>query len=599
MNKLLVSPPKTRISFNAGITGHRSLPKANETLLCQQIESVLHHIKKVTGEVHREIAQLHTEDPPVLRLITMLAEGSDRIAAKCALKNDFRLQCPLPMGIAEYEKDFETADSREEFHQLISQAERILKIESCTKVRSRAYQNSGQIMLGHSDLLIAIWDGLDSGKVGGTSDMVEQAKQLDIPVVWIESEAPHKIHFLYGHETEQDWSVELTEAVRNLLIPWKAEEKNRNFPEAYFKEHIGKTSHFKLYNHLTSQLSFHSGKKENRKKDESFPKDKFYTEHYQSHYYCADELAKFYRDLYRSCGVLRQFLPFLASIGLSLGFYAVLFGGPNGAPPGQKEFLDLISNIGFLLQAFCFILIIVLSKIEHRFHWHQKFVDYRALSELLRQMDYLGQSGLVIRGLRVPAFNRNVSVSWINWQFRAIVREAGLPSGTLDKKRIKEYTENLNHKILQGQIEYHHDNTLKMQLITRRLERFAMTIYYIGVLIVALRVGVHILTTGDWWTRFGSDEKSYISTFFNMLSMVIPLFSALAFGLSSQQGFDRIGQLSEAMSEKLENISQQLNTGKEKDFYTYMKFSQHTADLMLSEFTDWNSFIKSKNISDH
>lgn len=589
MDQPLTSPPKTRMSFHAGITGHRSLPKADEKLLLRQMESILCLIKDTTLNAYCEVSHLHTAEPPALRLITMLAEGSDRIAAKCALKNGFQLQCPLPMKTEEYEKDFEAADSLEEFRSLLAQAERVLEIEACTRVRSRAYQNGGQVMLGHIDLLIAVWDGLDSGKVGGTSDMVEQAKHQDIPVVWIESEAPHKIRFLYGRGSGNNWQDDLSAAVRRLLLPWNAGEKKKNSPETYFRERVGLKSHFKLYRHLTDLLSFRRDKK-GTEQEKPFSEDEFYAAHYQPHFYCADELAKYYRDLYRSCGVLRQLLPFLANIGLSMGFYTVLFGGPNGAPPGQKQVIDLVSNIGFLLQALAFLFIIILSKMERRLHWQQKFTDYRALSELLRQMDYLSQAGLVVRGLRVPAFGRDIGASWVNWQFRAIVREAGIPSGTLDEKQMKQCKENLHRNILQDQIRYHRNNARKMQLVTRRLERFGMTIYYVGVLIVALRGGVHILISG---------KNDYISTFFNMLSMVIPLFSALAFGLSAQEGFDRIGQISTAMSENLNNISQQLNTENKVDFSTYMIFSEHTADLMLSEFTDWNSFIKSKGISDH
>ncbi len=33
---------------------------------------------------------------PALRLISPLAEGSDRIAAECALRLGYELQCPLP-----------------------------------------------------------------------------------------------------------------------------------------------------------------------------------------------------------------------------------------------------------------------------------------------------------------------------------------------------------------------------------------------------------------------------------------------------------------------------------------------------------------------
>ena len=57
-------------------------------------------------------------------------------------------------------------------------------------------------MLAQSDVLIAIWDGEDAKGKGGTGQIVKEALINEIPVVWINSAAPHDMRVLMGGEYE-------------------------------------------------------------------------------------------------------------------------------------------------------------------------------------------------------------------------------------------------------------------------------------------------------------------------------------------------------------------------------------------------------------
>jgi hypothetical protein len=591
-----IHPPKTKLTFNVGFTGHRNLPNADTDILIKQVDSVLNKIKTVAEEVQLNNQGLFLEGSAELRVLSMLAEGADRLFTQCGLGLGYHFQCALPMKREKYETDFETVESKEAFSRLLAKAESVLKIEECTEVRSRAYQDCGHVILGQSDILVAIWDGKDSGKVGGTSDLIAFAMQHDIPIIWIDSSVGHPIKYMYGDKVESNWESELEAEVKDLLIPWGNNDENKELYKKYINENIEKGSHAKLYDRFTNFILLQF-KKSPYSEDET--RDDFYQKNYYRYYYATDRLAMIYRDLYRSCGILRQLLPFLASLGLALGFYGVLFGGPQNLSPAQTSMFNTISNIGFLLQALCFIMIIVLSKIENTFRWHKKFSDYRELSELIRQMEYLAPLGIVIKGVRAPAFNKDVNISWVNAQVRAIVRQAGLPDTTIDSRYLREHTAILNDKIVKGQIDYHKGNAYKMDTLSKRLEKFGLTIYFIGIFIVALRFCEHTLITSSILTGLNPIEKNYISNVFNMLSMVIPLFSALAFAVSSQEGFDRIKNMSKSMSVNLTCLNYMIAKEDSINFNTYKNLSQHCADIMLSEFGDWNSFIKSKNISIH
>jgi hypothetical protein len=614
MNKATNNPPKTRLVFNIGITGHRYLPSSDTDLLNERIETIFKTVKASVNDCFNKTQSIHTGEEPVIRLISMLAEGSDRIAAKNALKAGFRLQCPLPLSLNEYEKDFETEASKKEFRQLLDKADSIFEIEACSRNRSRAYQNGGQVLLSHSDILLAIWDYADSGKVGGTSDIVSLARQQDIPVICIASASPHEISIIYGssglHESEK-LDTGLNNIISHILVPQMEAENIGGrtgkklkaqplTPEVYFREDLSKKSRAKLYS-LTKRLFSYSKK---TKALETAPEEKeieneFYNKHYSSHFNSADELAKHYRDLYRSSGIIRNLLPLIASLGLALGFYTKLFGGPGWSSEGanlQTLIINTISIIGFFIQALCFILIIALSDIEKRYKWQTKFSDYRALSEMLRQMRYLGPAGLVLGGLRSPSYYAAANTSWINWHFRSIVREAGLPSMKVSEEVLKEYITYIDKSTLQEQIAYHTDNQNTMELIAKRINKYGIFIYYMGVVLVALRFLAVIITSNQHLLPLAKSYRDYISTFFNMFSMVIPLFSAFLFGMSSQEGFERMGQMSKTMKDRLSAHRSEIQRGLQ-DYNAFMKYAQSTAEIMLSEFTDWNTYFSTKKIN--
>jgi hypothetical protein len=155
------------MAFNIGIAGHRVLPDADEEKLNAQIVSFFELIKEVVNDCYTKTSRLHTAEKPVIRLLSMLAEGCDRIAANIALQAGFSLQCPLPLSLEEYKKDFETEESKNEFTKLLDKADSIFEIEPAAQtgtehIKTRSgtpkSQRHSAGHLGHKD----------SGKVGGT-----------------------------------------------------------------------------------------------------------------------------------------------------------------------------------------------------------------------------------------------------------------------------------------------------------------------------------------------------------------------------------------------------------------------------------------------
>ncbi len=108
------SPPRARLAFRVGIVGHRPdrLPKDPAILdaLQKQIGRVLELVQSEVfkfGSADRTSATaLYAPDRPILRAVSPLAEGSDRMFGEEAIKLGYEVLCPMPFYREEFERDF-------------------------------------------------------------------------------------------------------------------------------------------------------------------------------------------------------------------------------------------------------------------------------------------------------------------------------------------------------------------------------------------------------------------------------------------------------------------------------------------------------------
>jgi hypothetical protein len=171
-----------------GVTGHRKL--RNEHFIAKQVH-------KISVKIKETIPGL--ENSPVeFRILSPLAEGADRLVARELLKvTGSQLQVVLPLEKDEYLKDFAPGESREEFNLLLESAASIIQPVSDSK-RPDAYMAVGRYIVDHCDVLIAIWDGHTANGKGGTSDIVDYAREKKCPIFWIHSNDPKRITYEKG-----------------------------------------------------------------------------------------------------------------------------------------------------------------------------------------------------------------------------------------------------------------------------------------------------------------------------------------------------------------------------------------------------------------
>lgn len=181
--------------------------QADRTMLDARIDSVLRGIDAAAAQVQSEYPTATGAGEPIRRIVSALAEGSDRIVAERAIGAGYELACPLPFAREEYARDFADEASRLQFANLLERAKSVTELHGWRAAPDIAYEFAGRVMLSQSDVVIAIWNGEPAGGQGGTGQMVREAIALGIPVIWVNARVPHACSLFMRRKT----SLETTE----------------------------------------------------------------------------------------------------------------------------------------------------------------------------------------------------------------------------------------------------------------------------------------------------------------------------------------------------------------------------------------------------
>lgn len=120
-----------------------------------------------------------------LVVLSPLAEGADRLVAEVVLENPgASLVAMLPLPQDDYEQDFASAESLQDFRRLLGRAAQTISLPPVAE-RNEAYANAGEYILNHCEVLVAIWDGQPAQGRGGTAEVVREALARGLPVLHV------------------------------------------------------------------------------------------------------------------------------------------------------------------------------------------------------------------------------------------------------------------------------------------------------------------------------------------------------------------------------------------------------------------------------
>lgn len=153
-----------------GVTGHRFLAEVDK--IVAGVDDALERIERAF-------------DTPPMSVISALAEGADRLVVQRVVsRNNALLIVVLPLPESDYMADFGSSTSGETFLDLLSRAEQVITLPPAP-TREESYAAAGTYVLDHCDVLLAIWDGKPAQGLGGTADVVAQARYRGLPIAWV------------------------------------------------------------------------------------------------------------------------------------------------------------------------------------------------------------------------------------------------------------------------------------------------------------------------------------------------------------------------------------------------------------------------------
>jgi hypothetical protein len=580
---------RPRLAFRVGVTGHRDLV----TDLRQLEETVARVLDVIESEMKAVSSKKNTKDlyadlPPLLQLVSPLAEGADRLVARLAVLRAWQLAALLPFISTEYEKDFPETTS--EFRDLLAVAEtagQLVELDGRRSDEKSAYHEVGRFVLRCSDLVVAIWDGASAKGVGGTAQIVADSLAMGIPVIHIEAAPPHAVRFLKSAANDSvfassEYARELQELIDEIAAPRAADTTTQRQQLSASREYLtgehleireqapnflGKGPYAKRSTVLSrvfpSLVRVLAGSTKNGVVTEALPppagKGNPTVRNLYLHYYRADTLATYYANIHRSAFVLIYLLGSIAVIAAI-----------------AMPFLDGFSTAAVLTEFASLCGIFALVKAERHYRWRERWLDYRLMAEMLREADLLAQIGgcLPHRGFERIA-QAQPNRAWVFWLVAAISRASGIVGLRYDANYVSRVLDYAIEARLADQIAYHLRTEARNKVVGRRLTLISEALFFCTVAAVLV--------------------KLLFPTTASFLAGLFPALAGASFGIRNQAEFEIVVRRSSRLHNKLvfqrdriKNLGQRLSAGSLRQEIL------RAARIMRDDAADWAAIFEVK-----
>ncbi len=640
-------PPRPRLALRIGVTGHRpkDLTHADMHLLKDQIHGTLEGLKSFAIDYSNAERCSYYREPgkPILRVVSSLAEGADRLVAHEAIALGFELQCPLPFSREQYSQDFEASEgSVDEFKDLLANINTtaVLELDGSRADQPGAYLTAGRSVLSQSDVLIAIWNGQESEKEGGTAQIVAEAGLRNIPTLRIDSARPHDVYIRLSNEKwsySKDSLTWLQSQIEVLLTPpdpCKGElrepaevgDANTNgrpdparkeedevvttVPKDYFEERKQSWNRgwpWKTFRDIwllkPSAPVFRvapfeiSGRKEWLgvvQKSGAFSQaavQRILTTDLCDHYGWANGLAEYYGNRYRSAFAMNYLMGSLAVFCAFLHF--------SLHETRWKDAASVFMGGEFFLLIF----ILFIYKTGRKGRWHERWIDYRLLAEYLRQLFFLiplGPSELSSPHLPKYMSSGDPKNTWMYWHYLALRREIGLTAAEFNGKYLEAVRSFLNSEQgIRGQIDYHEQNAERLEKLDSRFAAAGMRTFWVAMALafVALIPGFNEWLLDSLAKHYLVLHPHRVEIAFGLLATGLPAVGAALAGIRSQGEFERVKKRSRAMLQTLRRICAELENCTSHQTVSFAVLDVIAADagqLMVDELLDWRIVFKDR-----
>ena len=590
-------PEPVHAVLHVGVTGHRpeKLDSADWDELQSAVEQLLARIMSLATSAATEARPAYSEQGPTFRVISALAEGADRIVATAALATGYELHVCLPLPRARFEEDFVGSGSREEFRQLLDESTSVLELDDGQTERPDVYSCASQLVIAHSDLLIAIWDGVDLPLKGGTAETVERARRAQVPVIIINARAPHTIRLLESPAVQaSDCTDEaLQRHLAQVLVPPDRGDQVRE----YYSERQPSRSAAAIWGSSWRVLASLCALGGLSGRSIELPSESETTDDWESvlsesnsaatwldrlteQQRWADLLAVHYGDRYRT-----------TYLYCYLGAAVAAVMGASAAALRTQPLLSVTCGATELVLLSVAVFLIWVGR---RRKLHERFIDYRLLAQQLAAIRFLVLIGHSVPRLRggLQSLGPASSSSWVLWFARAVGREFGVLNATVDAGYLEKYRKTLVSSVLQRQIAYHDRKSAQYHCLNMRLHRVGLLSFYAAMAMAIFHVVPHHMLE-----RSAPFDLGRLVEFFATL---LPVVGAACFAIRNHGEYERIELRCRAIKRRLESLAERpwVANGPAPSWPVVSEYSRELADVLISEAIDWRILLHVRMLSE-
>lgn len=581
-------PPQPELAIRVGFAGVRNnfdpdLPGLRENL-ATVLKLVAETVHSYRGD-HKDLFDLRK--PTRLIFVCSLSAGADLFAASLAVEHGFELQIVLAYPQEKFAaSNFVHPEDLNTFKQLLNHraTSAVLELDG-SSTETETYDVAGTVLVGHSDVLLAMWDQSYNDLPGGTADSVRKAVASGVPVVAFSSSEEQVPKLLY-QACDAGNIIELRDVLYSLLSYGLEEsegqceqpEADKKFDPAaeqrfladYYQERERRIDWSLPYSLLISLLRMHWSvrlrlpyyERQAEQNWQPLPGERWKDNargYFRPIDGWADGLAVFYSNWMR--GVVASSL---------IGGAAII-----GATLGIRLFRNHPSPPLLELSPILLVVLIVFSRLRGV---QRRWMEYRLLSELVRNYALAA----VIGGLDMDhhgfhtrqAFAR----SWVVFYYQAIVRSFGVCRAVFDDSYLLDFKHLLSERI-RGQIRYHQIQQEKCTTLHRRIR-------IIGLITFSLTLLAPLLQVASEKTWLSLTALAHKFELLDLAAYVAVILSAAIAGFAAQENFARLAQVSFIIKKQLTELLTRVERAKVRSD-ELRKLTGEAIGITMQEHADW------------
>jgi hypothetical protein len=605
-------PSHPKICLSLGVTGHRAAHAGFADAKAKISATLSDIMDLLDGAVAAAHPALGRQNVAATRLHTLLADGTDRMAAEMALIRGYELVAPLPFGrrlnrainslpanaedarsllsggdaldpatqshatairaLTDQAHVFSLADQDEAITRLflakMDAPEAISSAQLFSAECSKRVALAGRILIEQSDLVIAVWDGVTTGHIGGTGHTIETSLNLGTPVLWIDPACPEAWRLLEAPEAlaAREQASATDEATLRLKALVKAvfrPEGDAGHPGVAALDREIWHPRSNRFHHAYRRVEALFAQKSNRSPLRSL------TQTYETpgqirngsgaamlsaahdlqgadtaffdrvaegsliRFAWADGIAAYLSDAYRGGMTVSFILSSLAIVG-GIAYIPVV-------PSSQKWIFALFELL--LLTA-----ILTITIKGQRKRLHARWFETRRMAEYLRHAPILLALGAARSAGRWP---RGTETNWPEWYVRHALRDIGLPKMVMSPDYLRGALTQLLDTHVTGQRDYHFAKAKRHAAVHHNLDHLSERLFQLAVFTVTLYL---TLRAGSAFSLVSHDWLEGASKYFTVLGVLFPTFGAGIAGIRYFGDFERFAAISKITAEKLSVI---------------------------------------------